>query len=255
MNSFLARCLAVLAFALVTTLVGCKTRDAIRPPEVSPVDVSTGDLVAQRPAAARVFFRHGIDFCCGGRGTLASAAAARGLDAGALLAEIDAAEREGSPTEEARWDARPARELIAHIVERYHARLRSDLPRLLDLSRKVDRAHAARDDRPVGLTEHLTTMSAEILQHLGAEEQDVFPRIVAGRALRSDEGVHRLVHDHEALGRALARTREITKGFTLPADACPTWRALYAGLADLEREIMVHAHLENNVLFRRLPAA
>jgi regulator of cell morphogenesis and NO signaling len=36
--------------------------------------------------------------------------------------------------------------------------------------------------------------------------------------------------------------------------ACATWRALYAGLAQLETELMLHIHLENNILFARATA-
>jgi regulator of cell morphogenesis and NO signaling len=38
-------------------------------------------------------------------------------------------------------------------------------------------------------------------------------------------------------------------GFAVPADACPTYRALYQGLEDFERDLHQHIHLENNVLF------
>ena len=51
-----------------------------------------------------------------------------------------------------------------------------------------------------------------------------------------------------------ARLREITQGFTLPADACNTFRALYDGLAHLETEMHLHVHLENSVLFPRATA-
>lgn len=212
-----------------------------------------GELAATRPAAARVFLAHRIDFCCGGGGTLGEAARARGLTAQALLDEIAAAEREHPEQDEARWAGRPAEELIAHIVARYHADLRTDLPRLLELARTVERVHAERDDRPVGLPEHLADVSLEVLRHLEDEEQRVFPAILASRARRTDPGVVALVRDHDALGHALARTRDLTRDFTAPPDACPTWRALYAGLRDLERAIMLHAHLENNVLIPALP--
>jgi regulator of cell morphogenesis and NO signaling len=36
---------------------------------------------------------------------------------------------------------------------------------------------------------------------------------------------------------------------TPPADACPTWRALNAGLIKFCDDLMSHIHLENNVLF------
>ncbi len=36
--------------------------------------------------------------------------------------------------------------------------------------------------------------------------------------------------------------------------ACNTWRALYAGLAQLSDDLVNHIHLENNVLFPQFEA-
>ena len=35
----------------------------------------------------------------------------------------------------------------------------------------------------------------------------------------------------------------------LPADGCASWRALSAGLAELEADTHLHIHKENNLLF------
>jgi len=45
---------------------------------------------------------------------------------------------------------------------------------------------------------------------------------------------------------------ELAGGYQPPEDACNTYRALFAGLADLEEDLHRHIHLENSVLF---PAA
>jgi len=57
--------------------------------------------------------------------------------------------------------------------------------------------------------------------------------------------------EHEDAGQALTRMRELTRGYAPPEGACPTFRGLYYGLAELERDMHVHIHLENNVLFPR----
>jgi regulator of cell morphogenesis and NO signaling len=43
--------------------------------------------------------------------------------------------------------------------------------------------------------------------------------------------------------------RQITSNYNLPADACPTFAALYSGLAEMEANLHHHIHLENNILF------
>jgi regulator of cell morphogenesis and NO signaling len=57
--------------------------------------------------------------------------------------------------------------------------------------------------------------------------------------------------EHEGAGEALVRVREITRNFELPEYACVTYRALMAGLDELERDLHMHIHLENNILFSR----
>jgi regulator of cell morphogenesis and NO signaling len=58
--------------------------------------------------------------------------------------------------------------------------------------------------------------------------------------------------EHQDAGESLSRLRTLTGNFDPPAGACATWRACYAALADLERDLHEHIHLENHVLF---PAA
>jgi len=41
---------------------------------------SLGELIAERPARAQLFERLRLDYCCGGRQTLAAACAKRGLE-------------------------------------------------------------------------------------------------------------------------------------------------------------------------------
>ena len=45
--------------------------------------------------------------------------------------------------------------------------------------------------------------------------------------------------------------RAVTRDYALPDGACPTFRGLYYGLEQLERDLHIHVHLENNILFAR----
>ena len=51
-------------------------------------DQTLGELASRIPAASRVFREAGLDYCCGGGRTLASACADKDLDPHALLAAI-----------------------------------------------------------------------------------------------------------------------------------------------------------------------
>ena len=58
-------------------------------------------------------------------------------------------------------------------------------------------------------------------------------------------------HEHDNAGRALDAMRKLTGDYTLPPDACNTYRALFHGLVELEADLHRHIHLENNILFPR----
>ena len=57
--------------------------------------------------------------------------------------------------------------------------------------------------------------------------------------------------EHDSAGNALAQIREITKNYDIPDYACVTFRALMNGLQELEQDLHMHIHLENNILFPR----
>ena len=207
------------------------------------------DLATTHPAAARVFYRHRLDFCCGGRRPLSDVCTERGLDSAAVIADIEAEER--LPDDNQRWDVRPLTELVAFIVNTYHRRLRESLPELIRMATKVEMRHADKASCPRGLAAHLIAMHESMLEHLAKEEQVLFPLIANGQGRVAAGPVHVMEMEHEEHARALQTLRRLTTDFAPPADACVTWRALYLGLQQLEEELMLHVHLENNVLFRR----
>ncbi|HNS96314.1 MAG TPA: iron-sulfur cluster repair protein YtfE [Polyangiaceae bacterium] len=214
---------------------------------------SLGELVTTFPMAAKVFQQYQLDYCCGGKQSLADACAKESLDPETVLTAIEAASRD--KTDETRWDQRPLPELVQHILDRYHAPLRTELPRLIGLATKVEAAHAEKPTCPKGLTELLTRVARDVENHLAKEEQILFPLIVAGRGRTAHMPVQVMMREHDDHGEDLRAIREITNQRKVPEDACATWRELYRALGEFETELMDHIHLENNILFPRALAS
>lgn len=219
------------------------TRQTIQP------DQSLGRLASTLSGASRVFHRHGLDFCCGGHVRLGEACAAAGLDAQAVIAEIQDEAQE--PGDFERWDGRPLPEVIDHILERYHEPHRQELPRLIAMARKVEDVHAEKSACPRGLAAHLERVAEEMELHMQKEEQVLFPMLRGGRGRMAAIPIQVMEEEHREHGKNLEHLRELTGDYTPPPDACGTWNALYLGLAELERELMEHIHTENNILFPR----
>ena len=208
-----------------------------------------GDLVTAFPAAAKILQRYRLDYCCGGKQSLTEACTAENIDAEAVLQEIEAAGT--GKVDVARWDQRPLDELVQHILDRYHAPLRVELPRLIELAGQVERAHADKPDRPKGLADLLSEVQAAVESHLAKEEQILFPLIVSGRGQNARMPVQVMMQEHEDHGQNLQRIHELTGDLAVPEHACASWRELYRALAEFESELMDHIHLENNILFPR----
>ena len=152
--------------------------------------------------------------------------------------------------------------LIQHIQARYHEPLRLELPRLDAMLDKVVSRHG--DHLPellLPLQQTFKHLHAELLAHMAKEDRVLFPFIVAleaGETLPVADAaqwiqspIAAMEADHEEAGAALAFIRQTTDGFAPPDWACPTFRGLYYGLAQLETDMHLHVHLENNVLFPR----
>ena len=56
--------------------------------------------------------------------------------------------------------------------------------------------------------------------------------------------------EHTSAGSAMQKIRELSNNFSVPEDACNTFKALYSELKEFEEDLHKHIHLENNILFR-----
>lgn len=226
--------------------------------------LQVADIAARHPGTIRIFQRHGIDFCCGGKRPLDEVCEARGLDSEQLRAELE--EALAAPSDDERsWTEASLSELIEHIVARYHGRLRQDLPALTQMAEKVRRVHGETYPEMIPpLAATFEGLRAELESHMAKEEQILFPAIqnleagsrsgsgAGGPMVGSLDGpIAAMEHEHDDAAAALGRMRELTGGYQPPEGACNTFRGLFAGLAELETDLHRHIHLENNVLFPR----
>lgn len=226
-------------------------------------DTLVGDIAAAQPASIRVFQKYGIDFCCGGKKPLADVCQEHQVPYEEVATAIAGAEL---PRDDADWTTASLRSLVQHIVSRYHDTLRQELPRLQAMAAKVNDVHGAKMPETFPrLNGVLRELAEELTSHMGKEEMILFPaveeledaknearppqtRFPLG-ALRMPMAV--MEQEHEVAGNLLAALNNLTASYRAPEWACNTFRGLYAGLEELERDLHVHIHLENNILFPR----
>jgi regulator of cell morphogenesis and NO signaling len=228
---------------------------------------TVGELAASSLAAVNVFEKYGIDYCCAGKRPLEDVCFEKGLAADSLVEEIGAAIN--APTNAATdWNTAPLRVLINHIVTKHHAYLKLELPRVGLRLRRVVEVHGAKDQAMLSKLETVYTgMWQELDQHMRKEEMMLFPAIARYEKALEDglpippapfgtiaNPIGVMEAEHASAGAALRRMQELTHGYTAPAYACATYRALLEGLKSLEADLHQHIHLENNILFPRVVA-
>jgi regulator of cell morphogenesis and NO signaling len=216
-----------------------------------------GEIVRALPATSRLFENLNIDYCCGGKKTIAEVCSAKGLDASTIVAMLAALDHTGS-TISTNADAMTLSELCDHIQQAHHAYLREELPRLDFMTRKVAAVHGEHEPRLFELQKTFETFNAEMISHTNDEDERVFPAIRKMEAAKTGsaatspglrETLEKLEREHDSAGAALEKFRALSDRFAPPEWGCNTFRALYDGLAQLERNMHQHVHKENNVLF------
>ncbi len=214
-----------------------------------------GDLVTANPSLARQLERHGLDYCCGGSRTIADACSTQRVDVEAVIAELTSdADDRPSPA----WTTMAADHLVDHIEATHHRYLWQELPRLSALIGKVRSVHGARHPELEEVARCYDELRADLEPHLMKEERVLFPMIRELATAHVMPTFHcgsvrnpisMMEREHDNAGALLARLRELTGGYTSPADGCTSYEMLYRGLAELEADTHLHVHKENNVLF------
>jgi regulator of cell morphogenesis and NO signaling len=226
-------------------------------------DQTLGDLVARDPGLKLPLEKMGLDYCCGGKRTLAQAAHEAGLDPQTVINRLEAARGPGTASPEVDWTARPVTELADHILDTHHVFTKAQLPRIDRLLTRVQQAHAARHGRLLSELRNLfDTLRSELENHLMKEEVILFPAIKSIDGYLSGGGekpalhcgsiaipILQMEHEHDGAGGVLAALRARTDGYRAPEDACETFKALYEAFEALEADLHQHIHLENNILF------
>ncbi|MCE9680473.1 iron-sulfur cluster repair di-iron protein [Shewanella sp. AS1] len=216
---------------------------------------TVGSLVAADFRRAHVFSRYGIDFCCGGKRTLAKACEKADIDLAEVESALDQIKQQG--LEDNTLSQLPLSELIDYIESTHHNYVREKAPLLIEYSQKMVRAHGEHYQEIKPFAGWIKALIEELMPHLMKEEQILFPAI---RALAAGEQVNgcfghignpinAMEHEHNDAGEIIDRLRTLTNNFTPPEHACTTWRICYNTLNEFVLDLNQHIHLENNILF------
>lgn len=214
-----------------------------------------GDLVTDDFRFAAIFAKSGLDFCCGGNKLLKDACIEKNINENLLVQQLlKASEDPSLPGQNFKdW---PLDFLCDYIVNTHHKFVRDNLADLDHYTQKIASVHGSNHTELHQVAGLFGQLSAELYQHMGKEEEILFPAVkqmlrednTKSRALIRSE-IERMSGEHEFAGGAMDKINNLTYAYTLPPDACNTYKITFKLLERFENDLHVHVHLENNILF------
>jgi regulator of cell morphogenesis and NO signaling len=217
-------------------------------------------IVKENHHTVPVLEKYRLDFCCKGKRTLSEACKESNVAIEDVMQELQDAGEDALSLHVPFTDM-TAEQLVSYIVTHHHFFVKQAVPVIFQHLQKVAGRHGERFPYMVNVARLFTEVAEELASHMQKEEMILFPRIKQLEAMVSHGDVENedvrfilspigvMEKEHEHAGNLLAAIRRLTNNYSVPADACTTFRITIAELKEFEEDLHRHVHLENNVLF------
>ncbi len=217
-------------------------------------------IVALKPEAASLFEKHHLDFCCKGKQTLSEALISDKQKKDEVTKVLKDFFNEMDVKPGLKFDDLSLSKLIDYILEIHHRYVKESGAVILNHLDKVVSKHGQRHPELIKIMDLFTEVKRELDQHMIKEEVILFPRIkemellinssvIEKQLVFIEAPIHVMEAEHEMAANLLNEINQITNNYTVPADACTTFRLAYDELRMFEHDLHKHVHLENNLLF------
>jgi regulator of cell morphogenesis and NO signaling len=218
-----------------------------------------GEIVADDIRTANIFQKYGLDFCCGGKQRLKSACDENEINYPTILDELDKSTFEKADVID--YQSMAIDSLVTHIIDKHHKYIYETGPITLQFIKRVAKVHGERYPYTIEMAEVCSNLLSELHHHMMKEEQVLFPYIMNLVKMETGElstnsfrqfvsnPIRVMMIEHDQAGDLLKQLQELSNNFTPPNDACTTFRAAFSNLKELDDDVILHIHLENNILF------
>ncbi|MCG1298126.1 iron-sulfur cluster repair di-iron protein ScdA [Staphylococcus epidermidis] len=214
------------------------------------------DVVTDYPKSADIFRNVGIDFCCGGQESIASAVNHKpNIDLNSLLNKLNHIDNtKGNSTINPKF--LNVESLIQYIQSAYHETLKEEFKNLTPYVTKLAKVHGPSHPYLLKLQDLYREFRDSMLDHIRKEDEEDFPKLIQysqGQDVQNIKIIlEDLINDHEDTGQLLNVMNQLTSDYQAPEEACGTWKLVYQRLQNIEHQTHQHVHLENHVLFKKV---
>ncbi len=220
-----------------------------------------GQYVAEDFRTAAVFNKYKIDFCCKGDRTIEQVCEKNNLDTHELLDALDHV-LTSSTDSSIDYKSWPLDLMADYIEKKHHRYVEEKTPILIQFLDKLCKVHGERHPELFQIKSLFTESSKDLASHMKKEELILFPfikKLVKAKSENIDikspqfvtveNPIAMMKEEHENEGERFREISDLSDSYTPPSDACNTYKVTFAMLEEFEKDLHVHIHLENNILF------
>ena len=217
-----------------------------------------GKIVARDYRTAAVFKAKGIDYCCRGNITLQEVLCEKMIDEGRMICELEEA-MIAEPQREYDFTGWPLDLVVDYLEKKKHRDEKAHMMLIRDHLEQLVETYGEASPDLKEITHLYAEETYDLMRHIEKEEEILFPtirNIVATAAIHDEAActsssilnymVDAMTEEYSHDSERLKRIHAIVAQSNLPAgDLDMTFKML----GDLEEDLRMHFHLENNILF------
>jgi len=220
-----------------------------------------GEIARLNSATVQVFRKYGLDFYNKGTNLLSEACAVCNCDESIVLKELQSALSTNVDADK-NFDNWSLEALIAHIIESHHQYVNITVPEISVMFKTVLESQETNNVDLKRISELFRQLGNDMKQHMQKEELALFPLIrnlelskITGQGLSTGLSVKSLItvveFEHDTSGIIIKQINRLCDNYSAPEYASPVFCSFFNKLNEFESDLVMHIHLENNVLHKK----
>lgn len=229
------------------------------------------ELATHCPESINLFEKHELDYYQKGKQTLEDACKEKGLDFAKINNELDYLQKQAKKSNhETCLDEFGIEQLINFINTNFHSKEEYALARVDSaiqhlLNNKPQEQHFS--NLLSEIEKKFKYLQEELLRHCNHEDKDLFPFIRVLLGLQRNKvnisrhqfplaknPVRLLEAEHQQAATHFSEIRRLANDYSVPSNAPLAYKKLVEELKTFEKDLHMHLHIENNILFPKLLA-
>jgi|TARA_R110002096_G_scaffold170129_2_gene342164 regulator of cell morphogenesis and NO signaling len=221
---------------------------------------SIGELVTENHVLAEVLHYFGISFFQHEQHSLEDVCAKYKVNPSQVIAELEEWASRVEPTSDELF-LHPIGVLVGYLKKKHRYFIRQALPFLTSMVEGIE-MEKSQKSLITDLRLMFPLFVDDFIHHIHEEEDTLFERIAYLHEIENGSislyeaikvfalpSIQRMAAEHDAHDDEMKGIRKLTNDYLISKDASISVRVLYLELQKLESELMIHAKIENDLLF------